>query len=273
MSLNKVNFIRKGGALNIILLSIKIKNIHSSGGTASWFSNGAKMVRIAGILSVTIFFIFSVQLSQGAPCYGPNMPQKGKWDVGVQTNILLEREMEKKYEYGDVKSEQYFLTGSFGVTDWFSLDGKIGAGDVKHKPGVGDEINYDTNFAGAYGFRTRVFQSQNNNVNAILGFQHISVHPDDQTVNNEKNEIILDDWQLSALVSKRLNNFVPYFGTKVSRLDLIHKIDGERKRKKCEDNFGLVIGSDIFIKEKLRLNLEGRFIDEEAITAGLVTEF
>ena len=108
---------------------------------------------------------------------------------------------------------------------------------------------------------------------AIFGFQHISVHPNSQIVNNKKNQIILDDWQLSTLLSKGFNRFTPYLGMKLSRLDFIHKVDGVRKRKKCEDNFGVFVGTDIYIKDEFRINLEGRFIDEVAIAIGFVSDF
>ena len=206
-----------------------------------------------------------------APCYGPNMPDKGKWDIGAEVHILLNRDMEK--EHGEFKSRQFFTVLSYGIFDWLSFDGKIGLGDIKHKPDDKDEINYNTSFAGAYGFRVRVYQDELAKIRAIVGFQHISVHPEDKNANGVKNECIMDDWQLSFLVSKDFKYLSPYLGFKVSRCDLIHKEDGRRGRKNSDDFVGAFLGGDIYLNDRLRFNIEGRFIDEAALSAALVHKF
>ena len=84
---------------------------------------------------------------------------------------------------------------------------------------------------------------------------------------------IVDDWQLSLLLSKDYEYISPYLGFKISRNDLIHKVEGESKRKKSEDLFGLFTGLDIYLNDEFRLNLEGRFIDETALSAAFVHKF
>jgi len=206
-----------------------------------------------------------------APCYGPNMPEKGKWEIGAQANILFKRNMEKTH--GEFKSSQYFITLSYGIFDWLSLDGKLGAGDIIQKPENEDELGYNVNFAGAYGFRLHLFQNGAKKIRAVAGFQHISVHPDSRDVSGIKNDCIMDDWQASLLFSRDYKRISPYLGFKLSRSDLMHKIAEGKKRKKSEDLFGLFTGADFYLSDKLRLNLEARFLDESAVSAALIRKF
>jgi hypothetical protein len=144
---------------------------------------------------------------------------------------------------------------------------------VQQTPEGADEISYNTNFSGAYGFRVRLFRDEIKNIRAIAGFQHISVHPDSRDVEGLENDCIVDDWQLSFLLSRDYKHISPYLGCKISRNDLIHKVEGEGKRKKSEHLFGLFTGLDIYLNDRFRLNLEGRFIDETAFSCALVHKF
>lgn len=206
-----------------------------------------------------------------APCYGPNMPEKGKWELGTEINILFERELEK--DYGEFEGNQYFFTFAYGLMDWFSIDGKLGSGNITQKPEGQDEIKYNINFSGAYGFRIRAFENEAKKIRVIAGFQHISVHPNHRDVDGEDNDCLTDDWQISFLLSKDFKPISPYLGFKISRHDLVHKAAGERKRKKSDDSFGLFIGLDAYLNDRLRLNLEGRFIDETALSTALIYKF
>jgi hypothetical protein len=206
-----------------------------------------------------------------APCYGPNMPEKGNWELGSEVNILFERRLEK--DFGEFEGNQYFFTFSYGLLDWFSIDGKLGSGNITQKPDGQDEIRYNTNFAGAYGFRIRAFENEAEKMRVIAGFQHISVHPNHRDVDGVDNDCLTDDWQISFLVSKDFKHIGPYLGFKISRHDLVHKEAGERKRKKSDDLFGLFIGLDAYLNDKVRFNLEARFIDETALSLALVYTF
>ncbi|MDD5614559.1 MAG: hypothetical protein PHQ54_05770 [Candidatus Omnitrophica bacterium] len=219
------------------------------------------------VLSILVFSA----LAYAAPCYGPNMPDKDSWDIGAEVHLLLNRDMEK--EYGSLRGSHYFMMFSYGALEWLSLDLKLGIGDVRHSPDSKNNINYNANFSGAYGFRIRVYQNETKHIKAIAGFQHISVHPGSKNANGVKNECVMDDWQLSFLISKEFKHLSPYIGCKVSRCDLIHKEDGERGRNNSDDHLGVFLGSDIYINNKLRFNIEGRFIDETALSAALVRRF
>ena len=91
--------------------------------------------------------------------YGPNMPSKRGHYVGFEGQVLLKRILRK--DYGEVKNVDYFMTVSYGITDWLCLDGKVGIGtstpaetphvDGRVRPGDEPSDNMDLpNIAAVY---------------------------------------------------------------------------------------------------------------------------
>ena len=86
------------------------------------------------------------------------------------------------------------------------------------------------------------------------------------------------DWQVAAEVSLQWNQFVPYLGVKYSDLDATTKAtisgteysDSDIER---DSNFGVFLGTDVIIADSVALNVEGRFIDEEALSLGCAVKF
>jgi hypothetical protein len=86
-----------------------------------------------------------------------------------------------------------------------------------------------------------------------------------------KHKAVLDDWQFSALVSYNLKKITPYLGSRWSRADYIHWVNGERDRVKSDltKSFGLIFGFDLPVTKRVWLNLEGQFLDSEALAFSL----
>ena len=187
---------------------------------------------LAYFLIILILFAFITKESFAAPCYGTDMPKKGEWFKAFEANIVFKRKLDKSY--GRLKSRQYFLDLSYGVSDKLTLDFKIGAGSFDHKPTDSYEIDYGTHFAGGYGFRIGVFDNPDQGLKGVVGFQHISLHPPTEKIEGDKNEAILDYWQISGLISKDFRFFTPYLGVKLSRCDVIHKLNREINRNKSD---------------------------------------
>lgn len=212
-----------------------------------------------------------------APCYGPTLPERNEFIAGGQTYVILRRYLEDNY--GKVRSIQHFFQLSYGITDWLSLDLKGGAGNIKQYNLDRDGIDYSSSFAGGYGLRMRLYEKDN--WRFVFGFQHISVHPRKTYIGSQENKAVLDDWQTSFLASYAVGNVRPYLGTKWSRLDYIHRLDGNRKRKMSDLDkmFGMVFGCDIPLafgrgeSEKIWLNVEGQAFDGEAFAASLNYKF
>ena len=221
-------------------------------------------------ISFLILLCFT-NISYAAPSYGTKMPDKNQFFMGGQTHLVFDRNLEQ--EHGEMKSLQHFMLISYGLTDWLSIDLKGGAGDIEHKPDIGDTISYPTYVGGGYGFRINFFES--NNTRAVFGFQHISIHPYSQKINNVKHKAVLDDWQFSMLISHQIKSITPYFGTKWSRMDYIHWIDDVRNRKKSDltKSVGLIAGIDIPANEQIWFNIEGQFIDVDAVSISVNFSF
>ncbi len=206
-----------------------------------------------------------------APCYGTKMPEKNKLFAGFESYSLFKRYL--KDSHGKLRSQQEFYIMSYGIFDWLSVDLKAGGGNIKQHPVGSDEVDYPTNFAGGYGLRLKFFAK--NNIKAVLGFQHISVHPKSRDLGDVKNKAILDDWQWSLLASYDFKKITPYLGTRWSRIDYIHVVGDQRKRRMSDatKSIGLVWGLDIPISKKIWINLEGSSLDSDAFACSLNYSF
>jgi hypothetical protein len=207
--------------------------------------------------------------ANAAPCYGTAMPEKHRAVVGVQSYTVINRYLEQ--EYGSLRSQQEFVLLSLGVTEWLSLDLKGGFGNVKQRPLTGAEIDYPAYLGGGYGFRVRVLE--HGRFKSVAGFQHISVHPYSVQLNDTGNKAVLDDWQWSWLASCAFSRATPYAGIRGSRMDYIHWWDGRRERKRVQSDtshpLGVIAGVDVPLGERVWINLEGSFVDGEAVAVSL----
>lgn len=210
--------------------------------------------------------------AQAAPAYGTRMPERFQWFVGGQTHYVSERTLEG--DHGEIRGLQHFLNLSFGVTDWLCLDVKGGAGNIRHERISGRDLAYPTFVGGGYGFRLRLYEQAK--TKAVFGFQHISIHPYTRNVGEDKHKSVLDDWQLSCLVSYAVNQkWTPYAGAKVSRMDHIYWKNGERDRIKSDESraWGMVLGTDWNVTERVWINVEAQALDVEAVSASVNIEF
>lgn len=218
---------------------------------------------------IILFSVFCILYSNAyaAPAYGTKMPQGNKFFVGLGQYNVLKRYLE--HSAGKMRSLQNFVLVSYGIFDWLSIDLKGGAGYIKQHPQNRSEIDYPTFLGGGYGLRLRLYEKEN--IKAVFGFQHISIHPETTVVENQKNKAVLDDWQFSALASYNLKKLTPYIGTRWSRMDYIHWIDGTRDRVKSDltKSVGLIVGVDVPLIKNTWVNIEGNFLDSTAYAFSL----
>lgn len=253
-------------------LRVSLPWLDISAGQGSWEFGVGKFIVYLFVFLMLLTHNSVLQTIYAAPCYGTHMPSAGKWIAGAQAHIITNRKL--KNPYGKISSSQYFYQMSWGIFDRFCLDGKIGAGDVTYRAPDTGKTTYPANFAGGYSFRVKLYRNDAHKIDAVAGFQHISVHPGTKKINETTNYVILDDWQGSALISKGFGVFTPYVGGRLTRLDLIHRIKGEaRKRKKTDVDFGAVAGIDFNFTESSSINIEGRFIEETSFNVGITHNF
>ena len=226
---------------------------------------GKIAVLIAGLT------LCAMQPCYGAPAYGTKLPDKSELFIGGQTHRIFDRDLEDGH--GEMSSVQHFLLLSYGLTDWFSLDLKGGAGDIEQQPERGSEISYPAFVGGGYGFRFRIYDHQK--AKAVFGFQHISIHPYSIKIGDTKHKAVLDDWQFSILGSYDVGGWTPYIGMKWSRTDYIHWVDTVRDRKRSDlgKSIGVIAGMDIPLNKKIWINVEGQFLDVLATAISLNFHF
>lgn len=225
---------------------------------------------IVMVLVLYIAFFTSVPgISYAAPSNGTRLPPKFKIESGYEYNAMFKCALIDSY--GDISTQDHFYTLSYGVADWLSIDGKIGFGDITEKNGKLPDLSYTAGFAGGYGFRMRVLDDKKRGLRGIIGFQHISVHPSSRNIDNDKYEAILDDWQGSAILAKDFKSLTVYAGMKGSQCQLIYTLnEHDRKWVSPDWHLGLITGAELYLfDKKARLNAEGRFFDETALTASL----
>jgi len=202
------------------------------------------------------------------------MPEKGRWHSGLEINTLFERSLESDYK--SFRTTQYLWTASVGLTDWLSLDGAVGWGDIRLQDGVCSEIDFNGGFAGKYGFRIKLFDREDSPYKLVTGFQHISVHPDNEIVDGVSRLVIFDDWQWSIVGSVQVSDkLAPYLGVKFSEGDIIEWKDKVRKRHKSDnaEAYGLIVGLLYDFCEEAFVVIEGRLFDEKALSVGYTYQF
>lgn len=232
-----------------------------------------KIAIIKLLLAAVLFCFAPARYCRSAPCYGTKTLSEKQLVMGYQTYHLTDRDLEDRW--GRVRSLQHFLLLSYGLFDWLTVDLKGGVGYVKANSSLQAELDYPTSFAGGYGFRIKLYDRLKSRFRAVFGFHHISVHPRSIRVNGARHRSILDDWQVSLLASYDVLGVTPYIGTKWSRVDYIHWVDGNRKRRMSDltESMGLVAGLDIPLSKKTSVNLEGHFIDEAAYSVAFLYSF
>jgi len=208
------------------------------------------------------------------PSGGPGLPPKGRAETGYEYGVMFSRDLDRSY--GRLKAQAHFYTLSLGISDRFCVDGKIGVGNVRVKGGIHlPKLEFNTGFAGGYGFRLKVFENTQTGTGITLGAQHVSIHPQDRSVDDDKYESFLDDWQISGLVSQKIRFLTAYAGIKVSDCEIVYNINKhDKKRRYSANHLGLVFGSDFhFFEDKIKLNIETRLFDETAFSTSLAYVF
>ena len=112
------------------------------------------------------------------------------------------------------------------------------------------------------------YSRMRNGVCAILGGQHICVHPQGRTIDNNKYEAILDDWQISAIIAKDFKQITVYTGISGSDCEVIYKLNKHDTKRISSDSYiGLITGVELYLFDgKARIGAEGRFFSETALS-------
>lgn len=186
------------------------------------------------------------------------------------------------------------LQVGYGIFDFLEVYAKLGAADYKFKADVIDQfgnpegdVSVNTKWGFAYGGGLKAaYEFKDGPVKGLLigadaqylrhrqkyrsRFTEFSTGLE-ETV---KGKVTFQEWQFGPFVGYRVKDFLPYVGVKYSdaRLKFNNMGDGTSKFK-ADDHVGAFLGLTYNILPQLKLNLEGRFIDEYGVNLNVMFKF
>ncbi len=91
-------------------------------------------------------------------------------------------------------------------------------------------------------------------------------------------ECRIQEWHAAPYIAKKIADFTPYLGARYSDLRLSQKNPDDPRRWdnlifSADRNIGVLTGVDWNFGKNFKLNVEGRFVDETAMSVGAVYRF
>jgi hypothetical protein len=222
------------------------------------------MSRIVGVVSLAFVLLFVFCGVGLAASVGGDIPEKGEWSVGFETNIVTERKMTNKDKDKNKvdESTQYLAKASYSVLDWLCFDFKLGSADIDYYT----TRNWGFDHGLAWGVGSRAKYELGSGYNIVVGAQYFSAT---DMKSNTLGDADWKEWQVSLAGTKQIGRSVPYVGVKYSDAKLT---SGEPKEV-ADENVGVFVGTDVKITGQWSVNVEGRFVDETAVSFGVSYRF
>lgn len=215
-------------------------------------------------------------------------------DILVNDNWKLESEINKisrtmaKVSYGILSNLDVYL--KLGTADFKSTHNYISTWSTESNSGIWNEgnVKIEGENAFAYGFGMKgtyplkndwfvgcdaqYLRHKNDLKGTDSGISYGYWVPSMERASSEfysesfEGNVVFQEWQIAPYIAKKLGNFIPYLGIKYSDQKMIYKDKYGKTNFKADDNFGMFFGTDYKIAENWKINLEGRFIDETAMS-------
>ena len=229
--------------------------------------------------------------------------EKQGWDASVEYSHVFDQEMKEQtsFKSSEIDQSQAVLAKvDYAFNENYSLYGKLGMADLETKlTGVSGadrapyKLDYGFGFAWGIGGKASYPIGQDG-LRAILDLQYLRWESslDSLTVNGTKpssvsaSDVAVSDLSLSGILAKGWGNFTPYLGVKLSRVIVDYgtvshagvtvgstSFLGFTGDFESDNNIGMITGAEYKVTDNLSLNVEGRFIDETAVTGGLTYRF
>jgi len=222
-----------------------------------------------------------------------------EWPIGFilesENDIVFDRNI--KDQDGDTELRLFGGKAGFVFQDKFTAYTVLGSADFEEEftdSGNKWKFESDAAFAWAVGgtailYETEIGSIENTTLrlgidgrfrDTNLEIGEITLNgtvykPSDLGVSNL--EIDVSEWQIAGETSLQWKNFSPYAGIKYSDVtgDLRATAGGVTISEDLEgdDNVGVFVGLDVLVVKEFVLNVEGRFIDETALTFGGAVRF
>ena len=183
---------------------------------------------------------------------------------------------------------------SYGLFDFLDVYLKAGSANYNFKGDVyvGDTKTVDENLSSKdsflYGLGFKVahefkqgwivgFDAQYLTTDLNLNFSATNLSTG-AVANAKYTNCRIQEWHIAPYIAKRIANFTPYIGARYSdlRLDQSSPNDPNRWNNLVFNavyNIGVFTGMDCNFGDSFKLNVEGRFVDETAMSVGLAYRF
>ncbi len=217
--------------------------------------------------------------------------------VGAGSDFVFERELD--VDGKDVLLEKYkwfFVTGSYVIGNRAELYGMLGTADgdlIENYSGVNLKFENDYELAWGGGASVLLLETENEiRVGLDVSYRQINpeVHqlrlngvrysPTASGVSARKTEI--SEWQGAMAVSKNFGPFIGILGVKYSEVSVsgeatilgtTYSIDSAGSKENLGFFVGCLLNNTSDSDYDMSLGLEGRFVDEKAVSATLNMRF
>jgi len=238
---------------------------------------------------------------------GAETQGKGKIGVGFDSSFVFDRDFQSKntsvlganYKLNDMKIDQGYgemLKVSYGLLDWLDVYARLGAEQADSKANAYDSAgvkqytaksNSDWGFAWGLGIKGAYPLKNNWLIGADLQYLR-SGSGAKVSYTNVNTGVITSttyksgagyEWHIAPYLGYKLGNLIPYLGVRYSDLRAKAKKPADQinfpgnVKSEADDNVGVFVGTDYKIGEHWKLNLEGRFVDETAMSFGATYRF
>jgi opacity protein-like surface antigen len=204
--------------------------------------------------------------------------KKGEWLMGMASEFVLGRQVDNGadlFMYGAGHSRGY------GLTDWLSVYGTIGAAHVSAEDST---IVTSSGTSGTHGFglsvllsgslKARLLQRDTWELDAALRYTDLRAR------RKNKNELRWHHVQLAGSVAKSLGRMKPYAGGMVTLLNVKYRIRDnsttiKQDRYRHDTPVGMFLGTDVYFGEEqdVVLNVEATFADGPGLGASISYKF
>lgn len=220
-----------------------------------------------------------------------------KFSATVEDNYIFKKDIEKKdsLKFEPEKINQVYAKLGLGLTPYFNLYTKLGmsnGGEIKRdNVSTSKEIKIETDYGFLWGVGVSGIKEVSGGWKVGLDTQFNSwkedvdkVKVDGTTATTVSGEIENYEFQITPLLTRKFDisacnwSLNPYLGVPIN----LYRTQTDRNIKftyssvqqieswtlRGDNYVGILVGSDLEINKNCALQVEGRFIDETAITVG-----
>lgn len=194
---------------------------------------------------------------------------KGGWALGPEVSGVGREISDRDSVRYDTESWRLLLKGSYGITDWLEVFGRLGGATIKIR---GTPFDSNLGIAAGGGVKGTFLDPPGHPLRYSLGGQFLYAQTDDQGATAKWFEY--DIWM--GMFYKEWKNLNPYVGVVYSRVD--GKLQ-DFQSKPALDEFrsptsaGIFFGIDWLLSKKRNLGIEARLFSENSASLSLRVRF